>query len=209
MKDRAARLIKTAIRLATAHDCEQIAAIYAPYVRNTAISFELDPPSADEMRTRVENVLQFMPWLVCDRGGEILGYAYADKYRTRAAYQWSASVSVYVDSKTHRSGVGRALYTSLIEILKWQGMYNAYAGITEPDAGGSVGFHRSLGFRRIGLEESVGYKLGAWYHVSMWHLLLQPYSADPRPPRSVAQAAASNAWDSLVCAGLPFIREPR
>jgi L-amino acid N-acyltransferase YncA len=209
MNDRTARPVKTAIRLATARDCEQIAAIYAPYVRDTAISFELEPPSADEMRTRVANVLQFMPWLVCDRGGEILGYAYGDQFRARAAYQWSASVSVYVDSRAHRGGVGRGLYTSLFAILKWQGLHNLYAGITLPDVGGSVGFHRSFGFRQIGLEESVGYKLGAWHHVSMWHLLLQPLSADPQPPRSVAEAAASEAWDSLVCAGVPLIRAPR
>jgi phosphinothricin acetyltransferase len=197
--------METAIRLAAARDCEQIAGIYAPYVLTTAISFETEPPTADEIRSRVENTLQFMPWLVCDRGGRILGYAYADKYRTRAAYQWSASVSIYVDSSVHRRGVGLGLYTSLFEILKLQGLHNLYAGITLPDVGGSVGFHRSFGFRQIGLEESVGYKFGAWHHVSIWHLLLRPLVPNPQPPRAVASVERAASWAAAMSAGLPFV----
>ena len=194
------------IRLATARDCEQIGAIYAPYVRNTAISFETTPPSADEMRERLRKTIEFMPWLVCERNVQILGYAYADKYRIRAAYQWSASVSVYVDSSAHRSGVGRGLYTSLLSILKSQGLYNVFAGITILDVGGSVGFHRAFGFRQIGLEESVGYKLGAWHHVSIWHLPLRPCEPNPQPPVSIATASTMDSWPALVSAGLPSLR---
>ncbi len=194
------------IRLATAPDCEQIGAIYAPYVRNTAISFETTPPSADEMRERLRKTMEFMPWLVCECDGQILGYAYADKYRARAAYQWSASVSIYVDSSVHRSGVGRGLYTSLLDILKAQGLYNAFAGITLPDVGGSVGFHRSFGFRQIGLEEAVGYKLGAWHHVSIWHLLLRPCIPNPQPPTSIGDVARMDSWPALISAGLPFAK---
>jgi L-amino acid N-acyltransferase YncA len=198
--------IETQIRLAETQDCEQIAGIYTPYVRTTAISFETEPPGADEMWSRVEKTKEFMPWLVCDRGGQILGYAYADKYRTRAAYQWSASVSIYVDSTVHRRGVGRGLYTSLFAILKLQGIHNLYAGITLPDVGGSVGFHRSFGFKQIGLEESVGYKLGAWHHVSMWHLSLSPLVPNPQPPISVGGLAKVPSWDAALSAGLRFVK---
>jgi phosphinothricin acetyltransferase len=197
----------TAIRLAQADDAERLAAIYAPYVRSTAISFESDPPTGDEMQNRIAKTLEFMPWLVCDRGGQILGYAYADRFRARAAYQWSVSVSIYVDSETHRKGVGRALYTSLFGILKLQGIHNLYAGITLPDVGGSVGFHRSIGFMQIGLEASVGYKLGAWHHVSMWHLLLSPLVSDPRPPISVSEAAGSRLWENAISAGLQYVAD--
>lgn len=195
----------TTIRLVATQDCEQIAAIYAPYVRDTGISFETEPPSADEIRSRVEKTVEFMPWLVCDRGGQILGYAYADKYRARAAYQWSASVSVYVDSSAHRNGVGRGLYTSLFSILKLQGLHNLYAGITLPDVGNSVAFHRSFGFQQIGLEESVGYKLGAWHSVSMWHLLLRPLVPNPQPPISMPGVTKTESWTAAISAGLPFV----
>ncbi|MFZ1889180.1 MAG: N-acetyltransferase family protein [Candidatus Binataceae bacterium] len=199
--------MNTLIRLATAQDCGQIGAIYAPYVRNTAISFETEPPSADEMRARLAKILEFMPWLICERDEQIIGYAYADKYRMRAAYQWSASVSVYVDSSAHRGGVGRGLYTSLLGILESQGLYNVFAGITLPDVGGSVGFHRSFGFRQIGLEQAVGYKLGAWHDVSLWHLLLRPCEPNPRPPVPIADAVKMDSWRALISAGLPLVRE--
>jgi L-amino acid N-acyltransferase YncA len=191
----------TLIRLAQPEDFRQVAAIYAPYVLNTAISFENDPPEPSEMGNRITKTLEYMPWLVCDRGGQILGYAYGDRFRVRPAYQWSASVSIYVDSKTHRRGVGRALYTSLFEILKLQGIHNLYAGITLPDVGGSVGFHRSFGFTQIGLEESVGYKLGAWHHVSRWHLRISPLVSNPEPPISVSEAACSPSWEAAISVG--------
>jgi L-amino acid N-acyltransferase YncA len=198
--------METQIRLAERRDSEQIAHIYGLYVLTTAISFEIDPPGADEMRTRVEKTMEFMPWLVCERAGRILGYAYADKYRTRAAYQWSASVSIYVDSAVHRRGVGRGLYTSLFSILKLQGLHNLYAGITLPDVGGSVGFHESFGFKQISLEESVGFKFGSWHHVGIWHLLLSPLVLDPRPPISVREAARTVAWNAALTAGLSLVR---
>ncbi len=99
------------IRLATENDAEQIQAIYAPYVIHTAISFELEPPAVEEMRQRIMKTLQHWPWLVCENKGEVLGYAYASRYRERAAYQWSVEVSVYIDERFHRLGIGRALYS--------------------------------------------------------------------------------------------------
>jgi phosphinothricin acetyltransferase len=192
------------IRLASSADCEQIAAIYAPYVIKTAFSFENEPPSEEEMGQRVQNTLEFLPWLVCAYGDRILGYAYADKYRTRAAYQWSSSVSVYVDSEVHRSGVGRGLYASLFRILELQGLYNLFAGITLPNEA-SVALHRSFGFSQIAIERSVGYKLGRWHDVSMWQLPLRPHSPDPETVKAVHSVATPEAWQSAISAGLPSI----
>jgi GNAT superfamily N-acetyltransferase len=107
----------TAIRLATGHDAAQIAALYAPIVRDTIISFEVEPPTAHEMRRRIEKTLERFPWLACERDGKVAGYAYAAEHSSRAAYQWSVNVSVYVHESERCTGVGRALYQSLLSIL--------------------------------------------------------------------------------------------
>ena len=175
----------TSIRVANEGDAEYVAAIYAPEVRETAISFEVEPPSTQEMQQRITETLARWPWLVCERDGHILGYAYATQHRTRAAYQWSADVSVYVHRGARRSGVGRALYLPLLKILALQGFYNAYAGITLPNPS-SVGLHESLGFRPVGVYGSVGYKLGAWHDVGWWHLVLRAHTATPASPTAFA-----------------------
>jgi len=193
------------IRLANDADCVRIAAIYAPYVINTAISFENEPPGADEIRHRVRETLNFLPWLVCSFGDLVAGYAYADKFRTRAAYQWSCTVSVYVDSELHRAGVGRALYTSLFKILELQGFYNLFAGITLPNQP-SVELHRSFDFQQIAIERSVGYKLGRWHDVSMWQKSLRHYQSNPEAVESIRSLANSDPWQSAISAGLRFIR---
>src|SRR5690606_40040690 len=128
------------IRLATEQDAAQIQAIYASIVRETAISFEFDPPTVEEMRQRIRKTFERLPWLVYEDRGAILGYVYASPHRERAAYQWSVDVSVYVRADARRSGVGRALYTSLFRLLALQGYYNAYAGISLPNPA-SVSLH--------------------------------------------------------------------
>src|SRR5262245_28006350 len=138
------RLVPAApiLRLAMASDAGQIQAIYAPIVRETAISFELEPPSVDEMQRRIAHTLDRFPWLVCEREGTILGYAYAGEHRARPAYQWSVDVSVYVHDRVRRAGVGKALYACLFPILSWQGFCTAHAGIALPNPG-SVGLHEA------------------------------------------------------------------
>ncbi len=193
------------IRLAIPTDSAQVASIYAPYVMNTAISFETEPPGEDEMRRRIVATLEFLPWIVCADGDQVIGYAYADRFRTRAAYQWSASVSVYVDSRLHRTGVGRALYTSLFKALELQGLYNLFAGITLPNEA-SVGLHRSFGFEQIATEHAVGYKLGRWHDVGMWQLPLREPSSAPDSVTPVGNVVGSENWQSAISAGLPFLR---
>jgi L-amino acid N-acyltransferase YncA len=193
------------IRLATERDAEEIAAIYAPNVTDTIISFELEPPTADEMRLRIEGTLERYPWLVCERRGRVLGYTYAGAHGSRAAYQWSVDVSVYVHEEAHMTGVGRALYTSLFAALNLQGFYNAYAGATLPNPA-SVGLHESVGFRPVGVYRGVGYKLGAWHDVGWWHLPLRERIADPDPPSDLPSVLGSEGWDAALASGLPLLR---
>jgi L-amino acid N-acyltransferase YncA len=193
------------IRLATERDAEQIAAIYAPNVTDTIISFEFEPPSADEMRRRINVTLQRYPWLVCERPGRVLGYAYASAHGSRAAYQWSVDVSVYVHEDARRRGVGRALYASLFAALALQGFYNAYAGATLPNPA-SVGLHEAVGFRQVGVYRGVGYKLGAWRDVVWWHLPIRELVADPDPPADLPSVVGCEEWDAAMAKGLPLLR---
>jgi L-amino acid N-acyltransferase YncA len=193
------------IRLACEDDAEQIAAIYAPYVLHTPISFELEPPTPEQMRQRIREVLQRMPWLVCADGDQIMGYVYASPHRSRAAYQWSVDVAVYIDAKYHRCGLGRALYTSLFGLLRLQGYYNAYAGITLPNAA-SVGVHEALGFALVGIYRSVGYKLGVWHDVGWWQLPLLPRTAPEGDPQPLSVIHNTEAGRVALEEGLAFVR---
>lgn len=184
------------IRLAEARDAPALAAIYAPSVHDSPASFEMVAPDSAEMARRLETNLAFAPWLVLDEGGAngVLGFAYASQHRTRACYQWSVDVTVYVRADQQRRGVGRALYQVLFALLRPQGFYAAHAGITLPNAA-SVGLHESLGFQRVAVYPAVGFKQGAWHDVGWWQLELRPRRAtlqlDPPKPFDPVAAAAS------------------
>lgn len=193
------------IRLATERDAEGVLAIYAPIITETVISFEAEPPSADEMRQRIANTLTHLPWLVCEHHGEIMGYAYAGKHRERAAYQWSVEVSVYVLATARRLGVARALYHSLFEILRLQNFYNTYAGITLPNAA-SVGLHESMGFQSVGIYRAVGFKHGAWHDVGWWQLELQKRIIPPRSRIDFVTVQKSSEWQAALARGLSCLR---
>ena len=189
------------IRLACAADAEAISRIYAPYVADTATSFETEPPTASEIAGRVVETLASHPWIVYDENGVVGGYAYATKHRARSAYQWSTEVSVYVAETFRRRHIGQALYTSLFAILGAQGFVNAYAGITLPNAA-SVRLHESLGFEPVGVYRRIGYKLGSWHDVGWWQLALAPYPASPAPPQPLAAVNRRDALDGLLARGL-------
>ena len=169
------------IREAQARDAAMIAAVYAPYVRDTVISFETEPPTAEEMSRRLAAIGARYPWLVAEQGGHVLGYAYAGEHRSRAAYRWDVDVAVYLAAEAHRRGIGRRLYGALFEVLRRLGHVNAYAGITLPNAA-SVSLHEALGFLPVGIYRQVGYKHGAWHDVGWWGLGLQPPPATPAEP---------------------------
>ena len=185
------------IRLATEADAAAVQAVYAPYVRDTAISFETEPPSAEEMARRIRAVLEHAPWLVCERDGAIAGYAYAGRFHHRAAYRWTVEVTVYVDRAQRRSGVGRALYTALLDALRLQGFRIAVAAITVPNPA-SVGLHERLGFACMGLLPSLGFKHARWHDVGYWTLELQNPGDAPPEPRSLSAVVASAAWDDCL-----------
>lgn len=193
------------IRLATEADAEAVQAIYAPYVRETVISFEAEPPDVDTMRERVRKTTETHPWLVCEHNGEIVGYVYASKHRERQAYQWSVDVTAYVRPGFHRSGIGRGLYTSLFELLRMQNYYNAFAGIALPNDA-SIGLHKALGFEPIGVYPNVGYKFGKWHDVAWLGLALQPHNDTPRPPCPLDEIKHHPNWQTAIDAGLPLIR---
>jgi phosphinothricin acetyltransferase len=197
--------MSTTIRLATPADAGQVAAIYAPFVREMPVSFEVEPPDAAEMGQRMAKVLERFPWLVCDRAGEVLGYVYACPHRERAAYQWSVDVAAYTRADCRRCGLGRGLYTSLFGLLVRQGFANAYAGVTLPNPG-SVGLHEAVGFTPVGVYRSVGYKCGGWHDVGWWQLRLQDLPEPPPPPRPLPADRASPGWDEALRAGLPLLR---
>ena len=170
------------IRAARPDDAEAIQAIYAPVVRDTTISFELEPPTVEEMRQRVVSTIH-LPWLVgVDDAGAVIGYVYAGKHRERAAYQWSVDVTAYVHSDHRGRGVGKALYARLFEQLIEAGYCQAFAGIALPNAG-SVALHESVGFSPIGVYRNVGFKHGAWRDVGWWQKELQLPKA-PRTPET-------------------------
>jgi L-amino acid N-acyltransferase YncA len=180
---RAEHSVSERIRFAASSDASAIAAIYAPIVSETWISFEEMPPDETEMRRRIETARGVWPFLCADREGDIAGYAYASAHRERAAYRWSADVSVYVDERYRRSGVARRLYQTLLHVLRDQGYHNAFAGIALPNDA-SIGFHHRMGFTDVGIYRNVGFKLGAW-HDTIWmqHVLREP-SGTPAEPRA-------------------------
>jgi phosphinothricin acetyltransferase len=180
------------VRLASAQsDAARVADIYRPAVEGSFISFEEVAPDVTEMRSRMEKVLERLPWLVAeDESGPVVGYAYASPHRERAAYRWSVDISVYVDPARRRRGIGRLLYDELLERLRGLGYLNVYAGVTLPNPA-SVALHEAIGLRRIGVYERVGYKLGEWRDVAWFGMRLGEPAADPppEPPRADARPA--------------------
>ena len=193
------------IRLAADSDAAAIANLYRPIVESTAISFETEPPDDEAIRRRLDDTLPAYPWLVCEIGGVVAGYAYASRHRVRAAYQWSVDVSVYVDDARRRSGVARGLYTSLLAILTAQGFANAFAGIALPNPA-SVALHEALGFQPIGVYRNVGFKLGAWRDVGWWQLPLQERRDSPQIPLDLMTLQRRPHWSQLLASGLSMIR---
>ncbi|HWC47301.1 MAG TPA: GNAT family N-acetyltransferase [Solirubrobacterales bacterium] len=161
-------------------DAAACAAIYAPHVEDGPVSFEERAPDADEMAARIERYSAGHAWLVAEREGEVLGYAYATAFNERPAYRWSTSVSVYVGDSARGEGVGRALYEALFDRLRERGFRMACAGITLPNEA-SCGLHESLGFELVGVNREIGWKQGAWRDVGWYQLELTPAPKGPPP----------------------------
>ena len=159
---------KISIRAVRLEDAAELLRIYAPYVENTAITFEYDVPDEAEFAGRIRCVLEKYPYLAAERDGKIIGYAYASSFHPRAAYGWCAEMSIYIDMNERGSGVGGALYRKLEEILIRQGMLNLNACIawaeTEDEylTNESVSFHEHMGYRMVGRFSRCGWKFHTW-----------------------------------------------
>lgn len=153
------------IRDARASDAKALLEIYAPFVTETAVSFELAPPTLAEFAARISSAQSRWAWLVAERAGEIVGYAYASAFRTRAAYRFTVETSAYVHRAHRGQGVAGALYRRLFEVLIAKDYCNAYAGIALPNDA-SIAFHKSLGFTPVGVFHRGGWKFGEWHDIS-------------------------------------------
>lgn len=185
-------------RLASDLDASACQAIYAPIVRDTTLSYETDPPTVEEMRRRIEVTFPRLPWLVDERGGTVAGFAYAAPFRSRPAYRWTVEVSVYIHEAHRRRGVGRGLYTTLLDTLRRQGYRTALAVISLPNPP-SVALHEVLGFTSVGVFHNAGFKFGAWLDSGWWELSLQTFEGTPPPPKPV-----SDAWTDPPSHGGPI-----
>ena len=196
------------IRQATVDDAAQINEIYGPFCVNSTVSFETEAPSIEEMAQRIAKCNQRFPWLVCERDGVILGYAYSSAHRERPAHQWSVEASAYVRDGHRGAGMGRALYSALFDVLRQQGFYRVYAGISLPNFA-SVSLHEAMGFSEVGVYQGVGYKAGAWRDVGRWVLALQPQDQPPAgEPKSVTEVIGTSGWNAAIAAGESLLIDP-
>ena len=181
------------IRSAMQQDAEALLKIYAPYVKNTAITFEYDVPTVDEFTGRISNVMQKYPYLVAEISGEPVGYAYAGSFKERAAYDWAVETTVYVREDMKKHGIGRALYTALEEALAAQGILNLNACIAFPEnedeylTGDSVKFHEKMGFETAGRFHKCGCKFGRWYDIVWMEKHIGTHEENPAEVRSFAE----------------------
>ena len=178
--------MKKIIRFANFDDAANILKIYEKFIKETVVTFEIEVPSIESFQNRMKSIMDFYPWLVCEIDGEIAGYAYASKHGERAAYRWSADLSVYIDEKFHRHHLGTDLYDEVIQYLKKQGFCTLYAAISTPNPK-SQAFHESYGFKKIGEFKNVGHKMGKWLDVTWYNLQIAEYSENPQEPLSIQQ----------------------
>lgn len=168
------------VRPATLDDAAACAAIYAPYVTQTAITFETEVPSVEDFAKRIASYAASHAWLVYERDGEVLGYAYGHAFAERAAYAWSCETSIYVGVEARGTGAGRALYRELLHVLADRGYRRAYAGVTQPNEA-SMAIHAAFGFEQVALFSRVGWKHGEWRDVAWLQRDLGSVAADAPP----------------------------
>lgn len=157
------------VRDARPDDATGVQSIYAPYVLETAISFEMIPPTVDEIAARIDRATDRLPWLVLEEESTVLGYAYATQFRAREAYQHTAETSVYVHNDHHGKGIGTKLMKVLLDRLREAGHHRAIAGATLPNPG-SAALHERLGFTSAGVFSEIGRKFDQWHNVGFWQL---------------------------------------
>ncbi|MCC6726256.1 MAG: N-acetyltransferase [Saprospiraceae bacterium] len=177
---------KVKIRIAETEDCQSILAIYQYYVLNTAITFEYDVPSVEEMLNRMRNIQTKYPYLIAEFDGNIVAYAYASDFRHRAAYQWSPESTVYIHKDCTGKGIGKMIYKQLFDILKLQGFLNVFGCVALPNPA-SVALHLKMGFTDVGSFQNIGYKHGQWHSTQWFQLKLNEYQINPTLPKRISE----------------------
>ena len=177
------------IRTATLSDAQALLNIYSPYVEHTAITFEYDVPSVEEFASRIKNTLRKYPYLVAEKNGRLLGYAYASPFHERPAYDWAVETSIYVDQNIKHQGIGRRLHDALEDALRSQWILNMNACIAYPPEEdeyldkNSVEFHTHMGYRLVGEFYKCGYKFHRWYNMVWMEKLIGNHLSDQKPPK--------------------------
>lgn len=196
------------IRMATVSDAREVLAIYAPIVRETAITYETEVPSETEIAGRIVATLEAYPWLCCEIDGRFAGYAYASRFRTRAAYQWTTETTVYVAGWARQRGVARGLYTSLLDCCRVLGYRTAVGVIGLPNEP-SVAFHRAMGFVEVGVFHRCGYKFNQWQDAGWYERAIGAYERTPSVPpvlKTPSACAGMTEWQDALRSGLLLIR---
>ncbi len=174
------------IRTASVKDAPEILEIYEYYIKQTAITFEFEVPTLEEFEKRIAATLQNYPYLVAEVDGNIAGYVYAGRFRARAAYDWSASTSIYLSGKYQRMGIGKMLYERLEELLKMQNVINLYAGVADPVeedeylTKNSERFHEAMGYKTVAQFEKCGSKFGRWYNLLEMEKIIGEHCCPPK-----------------------------
>lgn len=175
------------LRRATPQDAEAILAIYAYYIKHTAITFECEIPSVEAFRERISSILQHYPYLVAEKDKEVVGYAYATRLKDRSALDWSCETSIYIDKDHRTGGIGRLLYDALEDALRSMGLLNLYASIAYPTEenddyldGNSVEFHTHMGYRLVGEMRRCAFKFGRWYSLIWMEKNIGEHTVSPR-----------------------------
>lgn len=179
---------KIKIRMAEEQDAEKLLQIYAPYILNTAVSFEYEVPTVEEFRKRIHNIKIDYPYIVCEEGSEIIGYAYAHKMYERAAYQWNAELSIYMKENYTGHGIGTSMYSVLLQILKLQNVQNVFGCVTTPNEK-SERLHKKMGFITSGVFHKTGFKLGEWHDITWFEKTIGERSGHVSPLRSIQEIA--------------------
>ena len=183
------------IRFATPDDSAALLNIYAQYIE-TSVTFEYVLPSATVFAERIANIAQDYPYLVCEENSKIIGYAYAHRHMERAAYQWNAELSVYLDSSVTSKGLGKKLYRTLMNILKLQNIKTVYGCVTLPNIK-SESLHKALGFEVVGIYHNAGFKAGEWHDVIWFEKAIAPYDVSPHPMKPINEIPAEQQQSIL------------
>jgi phosphinothricin acetyltransferase len=192
-------MIATDLRIRAAHaeDAAAVAAVYAPYVTGTAISFETEAPDAAVMRERIVQTIETHPWLIAEIDGCVAGFAYATRHSLRPGYRWTVDMTVYVDRDQRGKRIGKALHGALLATCRHQGFRSAFAEIVLPHPA-SIRLHEEMGFRQIGVHRDIGFKLGSWRDIAYWRLGLSEGSAAPGEPLPFSTFKDLPAFEELI-----------